>query len=117
MKEKQVRLSVEEIDYLLKGSIHWDDIEPRVEVPLGKPIGPRYENRPQERIRADEPSTEDSMLKDHRSKDSGAELANSSLSQEEGPIKPFLEGNKVYWVLSGVSFLTLGIWVYFVFAE
>lgn len=128
MKEKHVRLTVEEIDYLLKGSIHWDDIElrvevplrkpiePRVEVPLGKPIGPKYENRPLERVIADEFSTEDSMLKEPRLKDSRAELDDSPLSQEVGSTKPFLEGNKVYWVLSGVSFLTLGTWIYFVFA-
>lgn len=83
MKEKEVRLTVEEIDYLLKGSIHWDDIESRVGAPLRKPLEPKYEKRPLEKAIASE---------------------------------PLLEGNTVYWVLSGVVFITLGTWAYFVFA-
>lgn len=38
MKEKEVRLTSEEIDYLLKGTIHWEDISTRVDGPLRKPI-------------------------------------------------------------------------------
>lgn len=100
MKEKEVRLTVEEIDYLLKGSIHWDDIEPRVEVPFRKPIEPKKDS--QEKAIVSERLPEESVLKDTRQK--------PAFSQ------PFLQGNKVYWLLSGVGFITFGTWAYFVFA-
>lgn len=99
MKEKEVRLTVEEIDYLLKGSIHWDDIELRVEAPLRKPIEPKKDSV--EKARVSERLPEESALKDS--------LHDPAFSQ------PFLQGNKVYWLLSGVGFLTLGTWAYFVF--
>lgn len=122
MKEKQVRLTAEEIDYLLKGSILWDDIEPRVEVPLRKPIEPRVEAPTGKPIKSSlEDSIQDFKLKDFKVESSRVEddvnlKSDTLLSQEEDSVKPFLEGRAVYWVLSGVSFLTLGTWIYFVFA-
>jgi hypothetical protein len=60
---------------------------------------------------------EDLKLKDDsRFTDSEARSENASLPQEGDFAKPLLEGKAVYWVLSGVSFLTLGMWIYFVFA-
>lgn len=100
MKEKEVRLTGEEINYLLKGSIHWDDIEGRVEVPLRKPIEPI--RKPPEEARGSEHLPEESVIKD--------------LRQDPAFPQPFLQGNKVYWLLSGVISITLGIWAYFVFA-
>ncbi len=123
MKEKQVRLTAEEIDYLLKGSILWDDIEPRVEVPLRKPIEPRVEAPSGKPIKSSlEDSMQDFRLKDLKVENSRIEedvkLKSRKFEedQEGDSVKPFLEGRAVYWVLSGVSFLTLGTWIYFVFA-
>lgn len=167
MKEKQVRLTAEEIDYLLKGSIHWDDIERRVEVPLRKSMEPRVEapvRKPlepfaedslqalklddlkvegsglEEGLRPRPPRFEDDLKRrgprleedlrlrefrfeedfklkdDPRLIDSEAKSEDALLPQEGDFAKPLLEGKAVYWVLSGVSFLTLGTWIYFVFA-
>lgn len=100
MKEKEVRLTVEEIDYLLKGSIHWNDIEPRVEVSLRKPIEPKRDSPEKARV-LERPPEQSVRIDSH---------------QDPAVSEPFLEGNRVYWLLSGVGFLTLGIWAYFVFA-
>lgn len=114
MKEKEVRLTVEEINYLLKGSILWDDIEPRVEAPLRKPIEPKKD--PLEKAVFAETLLDEPRLKDFREKD--PELAEVLQTHEiTGFSKPFLEGNKVYWVLSTVILITLGTWAYFVFAR
>ncbi|HHY25635.1 MAG TPA: hypothetical protein GX523_02565 [Desulfitobacterium dehalogenans] len=39
MKEKEIHLTSEEIDYLLKGTIHWEDIASRTAGSWRKPMG------------------------------------------------------------------------------
>jgi hypothetical protein len=107
MKEKEVHLSIDEIDYLLQGSIHWNDIESRVNAPLRKPIQSIKSEGP---LGKSEPKLNISKVEEY-------ELDEPPQSQEWKESQPFLEGNKVYWLLSGVSILTIGTWVYFVFAS
>ena len=109
MKEKEVHLTVEEIDYLLKGSIHWDDIEFRVDAPSRKPIETRKQKSPLEQSELGKFSAfTESERVNHLEPTLGDSLITAT--------KPFLQGNGVYWVLSGVGIITLGTWAYFVFA-
>jgi hypothetical protein len=98
MKEKEVYLSREEIDYLLKGSIHWEEIETRVDTPYRKPIEPENTKSPLGKRE----------LLDRLSAQETPKVTNLS--------KSFLEGTKVLWLLLGVGIITIGTWVYFVFA-
>lgn len=106
MKEKEVHLTLEEIDYLIKGSIHWNDIESRVDAPSRKPIVTNN-------IKS--PLVKSEHEKDPIHKQDQPYRESQSFNQSE--LNPFLEGNKVYWVLSGVGIATFGVWVYFVFAR
>jgi hypothetical protein len=126
MKEKEVRLSQEEIDYLLNGSIHWNDIETRVEAPLRR----KFENPQESGSSSDKGNEPESFLTNARLDETGydqrkaaqkpdelkIDFPESELERKSTLAKPFLEGKQVYWVLAGVVSLTLGIWAYFVFA-
>jgi hypothetical protein len=97
MKEKELHLTVDEIDYLLKGMIHWDEIESRVDAQQRKPIEFRNEEL-KDSLQAPDPR-------------------DSASRGDQILYEPFLEGDRVYWILSGVGIVTLGTWIYFVFAK
>lgn len=96
MKEKEVRLTSEEIDYLLKGTIHWEDVSSRVDGTLRKPIdkAPKKDFGLERKEDIEDPFEVDLFEEDH----------------------PFWSGTKVYILLSLMGCITLVTWAYFVFA-
>lgn len=98
MKEKEIHLTLEEIDYLLKGTVHWEDIAPRATGPLRKPMNMGAGGKEAANF-AGEANFAGDMKGDFFEED-----------------QPFWSGAKVYIILSLMGCLTLGTWAYFVFA-
>jgi len=94
MKEKYVWLSSKELQLMLKGSLQWIDILPRV---TSSKAGMR--------------KLSESLGKPAISK---TEHVEPDLSQEKGIHLKGIEGQPVIWLLGGVGFLTLSSWFYFV---
>jgi hypothetical protein len=66
MKEKEIKLTAEELDYLLKGTLHWDDIAWRGESSLRKPFEQEFKQGKSEdfkgKLRAENPAIEHSSF-------------------------------------------------------
>ncbi|SHN53076.1 hypothetical protein [Desulfitobacterium chlororespirans] len=137
MKEKEIRLTSEEIDYLLKGTIHWEDIASRTAGPLRKSVDPGtkeaesgdYLKKPsfkdieQTKVPERGPFNSEGQgrnfnhnEKDRESfnfkEDTDEDFAEDFLAEDQ----PFWSGTKVYIILSLTGCITLGTWAYFVFA-
>ena len=116
MKEKEIHLTTEEIDYLLKGTIHWEDILKRENAPFRKPMDKSLDtaaktiSKPRDFL-ANPPA-------EHQEMDIFSDFdynpADDIDSYEEE--QPFWSGAKVYILLSLTGTITLGTWAYFVFA-
>lgn len=130
MKEKEIRLTSQEIDYLLKGTIQWDDILSRQQSSLRKPLDIPNEQedkwkswKPEEPEEYEEPvelKGWDFRRKDYQkdnppSKDFPEGDSRLQDYEEENEL-PFLSGTKVYLLLSFTACIVLGTWIYFVFA-
>lgn len=96
MKENNLWLSPEELHYMLKGSLQWLDVAPRL-------------NEPKNGFRK---LREAVPQKESPRKQTEIESTDSA-SQEI--IQPFkgLDGQPVIWLLGSVGFLTLSTWFYF----
>lgn len=107
MKKKEIHLTSEEIDYLLKGTIHWEDIARREDTPFRKPMDSAANKSHSARGFIANPSSENQE-----------EIISQKYFVEEKipqEAQPFWSGAKVYIVLSFMLCITLGTWAYFVF--
>lgn len=139
MKEKEIRLTSEELDYLLKGTIHWEDISSRGEAPLRKPVdAPSKRDDRAEDFRTRIKNQNQGWDKDYtknlkgHNKDHNKDYSidveinyDQKFLEEEQSLeenwsfeeaRPFWSGSKVYILLTLVGGITLGTWAYFVFA-
>jgi len=95
MKEKYVWLSSKELQLMIKGSLQWIDISPRVTSSKGG-------------MRKLSESLGNPSIPKH------TEQITANLSKEKGIYSKRLEGLPVIWLLGSVGFLTLSSWFYFV---
>lgn len=114
MKERKIYLTPEEINYLVKGTIHWEDVKGRVDATPRKPIESRGHKGLEEPILPRK--KEDVQPPFAEENNVYWKLAGVLPRSEQDVREPFLEGNNVYWILAGVGMITLGTWIYFVFA-
>ncbi|MGE4273382.1 MAG: hypothetical protein AB7E31_11000 [Desulfitobacterium sp.] len=109
MKEKEIRLTPEEIDYLLKGTIHWEDLSARSEGPLRSTIDPAVPKDASVSL-SHEPRVRSKFTAQNDPEPDKNDL------DDEGDPTLFWSGTKVYILLSVMGCITLGTWAYFVFA-
>lgn len=95
MNEKYVWLSPKELQLMLRGSLQWIDIYPRVTI---SKTGMR---------KLGEPLTKPATTEEK------AEISFEPEQEQEYPAQG-LEGQPVIWLLGGVGLLTLSSWFYFV---
>lgn len=95
MKERNVWLSLRELQQMLQGSLQWNDVAPRVTSSI---IGMRKlgESIPEKTV----PGFSDQIV------------PNQLLEQEVHTKQ--LEGKPVIWLLGSLGLLTLSSWFYFV---
>lgn len=95
MKEKNVWLSSRELQQMLQGSLHWNDVAPRVSSSKGmRKLGEAVPEKRSDPRLSDQTSLKQSM-------------------EQEVPSTP-LEGKPVIWLLGSFGLLTLSSWFYFV---
>ncbi|AGA67944.1 hypothetical protein Desdi_0398 [Desulfitobacterium dichloroeliminans LMG P-21439] len=110
MKEKEIRLTPEEIDYLLKGTIDWEDLSARTERPLRRTIDLAVPKNVSGSLSHEAWVRSEQSARDDNERDDGND------QDDEVDQLPFWSGTKVYILLSVMGCITLGTWVYFVFA-
>lgn len=104
MKEKEIELSTEEIRYLLKGTIHWQDIEEKEKPVVRGSVIPRKQG--------------ESVLQKIETESNERSELNRVLLGAKKEISPhILEGRQVVFLLAIVGLLTVTTWMYFVFAS
>ena len=146
MKEKEINLTVEELDYLLKGTLHWEDIAWRGATPLRKPLEQQTIFNLHPKAYPKELKQESQEDQNYHTSSSYAGNSSQEVAMEAAPfpkkrvfedkwpldkdifeddsldsLEPeeeelFWSGTKVYVLLSLVGVITLGTWFYFVFA-
>ncbi|AHF08381.1 hypothetical protein [Desulfitobacterium metallireducens] len=115
MKEKEIELSTEEIRYLLKGMIHWQDIEEKENPLMRNSAISRKQNES-----VSQKTAQDQKIEIKRSSETEShersEL-NRVLLGDKQEISPHIfEGRPVVFLLATVGLLTVSTWAYFVFA-
>jgi hypothetical protein len=96
MKENNLWLSPEELQHMLRGSLQWLDVAPRLNEPRN---GFRKLNEAVPQKESSREHTETEPI--------------DSLHQEKRQHFKGLEGQPVIWLLGSVGFLTLSTWFYF----
>lgn len=103
MKEKEIELSTEEIRYLLKGTIHWQDIQEKDKHGVRSSAIPRKQG-------------ESVPQKTETESNERSELNRVLLGDKKGMNTHIPEGRMVAFLLAAVGILTITTWGYFVFA-
>lgn len=116
MKEKEIELSTEEIRYLLKGTIHWQDIEEKDKPVVRSSAILRKEG---EVVPPKKEETQKIEIKRSSETESNerSELNRVLLGDKKGMNPHILEGRPVAFLLTIVGLLTVTTWAYFVFAS
>lgn len=115
MKEKEIELSLEEIRYLLKGTIHWQDIEEQAQPAQRSLAGFRKLGENRTRKLEETQKIEIEHVQEEE-KNERFELNQVLLGDTKRMSTHGLEGRYVVFLLTAVGVFTVTTWVYFVFA-
>jgi hypothetical protein len=120
MKEKEIKLSTDEIRYLLQGTIHWQDIQEKEKLGVRSSAIPRNQGesvlKKTGETRAIEIENREEKSSPEMETNERSELNHILLGDKVGTSTRNLEGKSVVFLLGTVGFLTVSIWAYFVFA-
>ncbi|HVJ47572.1 hypothetical protein [Desulfitobacterium sp.] len=115
MKEKEIELSLEEIRYLIKGTIHWQDIDEKAKCAQRSSTSIRKLGEPFPR-KAEETQKIEIKRSSEVERNERFELNKVLLGDRKEIRTHNLEGRHVVVLLTATGLLTLTTWVYFVFA-
>ena len=108
MKEKDIWLSPEELQHMLKGSLQWSDVASHVNTS-------KTAIRKLSETHIKQPTPKQTTPKQSMSKQIAPIQIERSMKKEKHLNK--LEGVPVIWLLGSVGLLTLSSWFYFVLSS